>query len=39
MLDAVPEHAVPDAPIEFPPLGHEPLKERYGKGKGGLKPI
>ena len=39
LLDAVPEHAVPDAPIEFPPLGHEPLKERYGKGKGGLKPI
>ena len=36
LLDAVPEHAVPDAAIEFPPLGHEPLKERF---KAGLKPI
>ena len=36
LLDAIPEHAVADAPIEFPPLGHEPLKERF---KAGLKPI
>ena len=36
LLDAVPEHAVPEATINFPPLGHEPLKERF---KGGLKPI
>jgi len=36
LLDAVPEHAVGEATINFPPLGHEPLKERF---KGGLKPI
>ena len=36
LLDAVPEHAVPDTPIDFPALGHEPLKERY---KSGVKPI
>ena len=36
LLDAVPEHAVPEATISFPSLGHEPLKERF---KGGLKPI
>jgi polyphosphate kinase len=36
LLGAVPEHAVPDVPIDFPPLGHEPLKERF---KGGIKPI
>jgi polyphosphate kinase 2 len=36
LLDSIPEHHVPDATLEFPPLGHEPLKERY---KGGLKPI
>jgi len=36
LIDALPEHAVPEVPIEFPPLGHEPLKERF---KGGLKPI
>ncbi len=36
LLDAIPEHAVPDTPVEFPPLGHEPLKERH---KPGLKPI
>ena len=36
LLDAVPEHAVPEATIDFPPLGHEPLKERF---KGGVKPI
>ncbi len=28
LLDAIPEHAVPETPIVFPPLGHEPLKER-----------
>jgi len=36
LLDAIPEHAVPETVIEFPPLGHEPLKERF---KGSLKPI
>ena len=36
LLDAVPEHAVPEVKFEFPPLGHEPLKERF---KGAPKPI
>ncbi len=36
LLDTIPEHAVPEVPIDFPPLGHEPLKERF---KAGLKPI
>ena len=36
LLDAIPEHTVPEASITFPPLGHEPLKERF---KAGLKPI
>jgi polyphosphate kinase len=35
LLDAIPEHKVPETLIEFPPLGHEPLKERFK----GLKPI
>jgi len=32
LLDAIPEHQVPETLIEFPPLEHEPLKERFGKG-------
>jgi polyphosphate kinase len=36
LLDALPEHVVPEVPIDFPPLGREPLKERF---KGSLKPI
>ena len=36
LLDALPEVTVPDASIDFPPLGHEPLKERF---RGPLKPI
>ncbi len=36
LIDALPEHAVPEVPVDFPPLGHAPLKERF---KGGLKPI
>jgi polyphosphate kinase 2 len=36
LLDAIPEHHVPDAPLDFPALRHEPLEERF---KGGLKPI
>jgi len=36
LLDHIPEHAVPEATIEFPPLGHEPLKEKFG---GPCKPI
>jgi polyphosphate kinase len=36
LLDALPEHPVPETTIDFPPLGHEPLQERF---RGGLKPI
>jgi polyphosphate kinase 2 len=36
LLDAIPEHQVPETLIEFPPLGHEALKERF---KGALRPI
>ena len=32
LLDAIPEHKVPETLIEFPPLEGEPLKERVGKG-------
>jgi polyphosphate kinase len=36
LLDHIPEHAVPPVQVEFPPLGHEPLVERF---KGKLKPL
>jgi polyphosphate kinase len=32
LLDQLPDHPVAETPIEFAPLGHEPLKERFGKG-------
>jgi hypothetical protein len=36
LLDRIPEKAVPETPVQFPPLGHAPLKERF---QGPLKPI
>jgi hypothetical protein len=36
LLDHIPERQVPEALIEFPPLGHAPLRERFGTS---LKPI
>ncbi len=36
LLDALPDHVVPEQPMVFPPLGHEALTEQF---KGGLKPI
>jgi len=40
LLAAIPEHAVPETTIEFPPLGHEPLTERINSGlKGVAKPV
>jgi len=36
LLDAIPEHSVPEAVIDIPPLGHMPLKERL---KAPFKPI
>jgi polyphosphate kinase 2 len=36
LLDALADHEVPDVPIDFPPLGHEPLRESF---KGPPKPL
>jgi polyphosphate kinase 2 len=36
LLDRLPDHKVPEAKIEFPPLKGKPLKERY---TGAVKPI
>ena len=36
LLDALPDVSVPETPIDFPPLGHAPSKERFD---GPLKPI
>jgi len=36
LLDHIPDHKVADDAIDFPPLGHAPLKEKFG---GPLKPI
>jgi len=36
LLKRLPDHAVPETPIDFPPLPKAPLKERY---KAGFKPI
>jgi polyphosphate kinase 2 len=30
LLDHIPERKVPETPIEFPPLGHAPLREKFG---------
>lgn len=30
LLDHIPEHQVPELLIEFPPLGHPPLREQFG---------
>jgi polyphosphate kinase len=30
LLDRLPDHTLPEEPIEWPELGHKPLKERYG---------
>ena len=35
LLDRLPDTSVDPAPLDFPPLGHEPLRESYGA----LKPI
>jgi polyphosphate kinase 2 len=36
LLDHIPEHPLPETLLDLPPLGHEPLKERF---RGPLKPI
>jgi polyphosphate kinase 2 len=40
LLEAIPDTAVPETVVEYPPLGHEPLKERFkAPPKKPLKPI
>jgi polyphosphate kinase 2 len=36
LLDQVPDVRIEDAPLELPPLGHKPLRERY---QGPVKPM
>ncbi len=36
LLDHLPDYDVPEPAIEFPPLGHEPLREHFGTP---LKPV
>jgi polyphosphate kinase 2 len=36
LLEQIPDRKVPETKIEFPPLGHPPLKEQFG---GPLRPI
>jgi polyphosphate kinase 2 len=36
LLDRLPDHEVPEAVVELPPLGHAPLKERF---RGPVEPI
>jgi polyphosphate kinase len=36
LLDHLPDTVVPQTPLDFPPLGHAPLEERF---RGPLKPI
>jgi polyphosphate kinase 2 len=39
LLDRIPDVRVPDQKIEFPPLPHAPLKERFGGPVKPIKPI
>jgi polyphosphate kinase 2 len=36
LLDALPDHPVPESLLTLPPLGHEPLRERF---EGPVKPL
>ena len=38
LLDQIPEHRVPDTMLEFAPLAHAPLRERYGTAQKPIKP-
>ena len=39
LLDRIPERKVPETLVEFPPLGHAPLRERYGTAQKPIKPL
>ena len=36
LLDSIPDRKVTEALVEFPPLGHDPLREKFG---GPIKPV
>jgi polyphosphate kinase 2 len=37
LLDRIPDRKVPEVLVEFPPLGHVPLRERYGTAQKPIK--
>ncbi len=39
LLDQIPERRVPETVVEFAPLGHAPLRERYGTSQKPIKPV
>lgn len=39
LVDHIPDRKVAEVTIEFPPLGHEPLRERFGTGLKPIKPV
>ena len=38
LLDRLPDRKVAEVPIEFPPLGHKPLREHFGTQQKPIKP-
>jgi len=38
LLDHIPDRKVPEARLEFPPLGHDPLREKFGTALEPIKP-
>ncbi len=39
LLDQLPDHRVPQTPLDLPPLGHKPRKERFSAGLKPIKPV
>ena len=37
LLDHIPDRKVPEARLEFPPLGHDPLREKFGTALAPIK--
>ena len=38
LLDHIPDRKVPEARLDFPPLGHDPLREKFGTALAPIKP-
>ena len=38
LLDHIPDRKVPEARLDFPPLGHDPLREKFGTALEPIKP-